>query len=80
MTAVRPGRIGTPMQAQLRNEDLVGPALAVKHRGWQERGELLDPSLPARLVVAVCAAAESVPERVVSSYDDAGRRLLGTAQ
>lgn len=72
---VRPGRVDTRMQEQLRDEGLVGPVVAARHRGWLADGELLAPTVPARLVRAVCAE----PWRVsgpISVYDPSARRLL----
>lgn len=75
VTAVRPGRVDTRMQEQLRDEALVGPQLAARHREWRERGNLLDPAVPARLVLATCLAG-NIEQRVISVYDDVGKALV----
>lgn len=73
--AVRPGRVDTGMQEQLRDTALVGETLAARHRAWLADGELLDPGLPARLVCAICAEPSQYGS-VTSVYDDRARELL----
>lgn len=74
INAVRPGRVDTDMQRLLRDESVVPHVLAAKHQKWQADGELLAPTVPARLVLALCCA--EITGEVISVYDDEGRRLI----
>ncbi len=74
VNATRPGRVDTDMQVLLRDDSQVGPELAAKHQSWQATGELLDPVIPARLVLALCET--ELNGAVISVYDDEGKRLI----
>lgn len=59
--AVRPGVVDTGMQAYLRKGDpqRVGQPLLDRFTGFLTRGELLDPEVPARLVLKVVLSAQT---------------------
>lgn len=55
VNAVRPGTVDTAMQAHIRTQpaDRVGQEMRDRFVKFYESGALLDPDLPARLIVAV---------------------------
>jgi NAD(P)-dependent dehydrogenase (short-subunit alcohol dehydrogenase family) len=59
VVAVSPGVVDTEMQAQLRAApvDEFGADTSRRFHGFHERGELLDPRVPADLIAALCGAA-----------------------
>jgi NAD(P)-dependent dehydrogenase (short-subunit alcohol dehydrogenase family) len=75
VAAVRPGRVDTDMQRHLRAQqpDVVGDAIVERAWSFLRDGELLDPAVPAELIVRMMARGLS---GVVSVYDEQGRALL----
>jgi NAD(P)-dependent dehydrogenase (short-subunit alcohol dehydrogenase family) len=59
VVAVSPGVVDTDMQAQLRAAPVeeFGADTSRRFHSFHERGELLDPRVPARLIAALCGAA-----------------------
>lgn len=55
INAIYPGVVDTAMQAALRNTPVeqFGAEASARFRGYHERGELLDPTTPGRLIAAV---------------------------
>jgi NAD(P)-dependent dehydrogenase (short-subunit alcohol dehydrogenase family) len=76
VNAVRPGVVETPMQEYMRAlpRDLVGEEFHSRFHGLHERGELLDPALPARLVVRLVQTDRS--GEVVDTRERSGQELL----
>jgi NAD(P)-dependent dehydrogenase (short-subunit alcohol dehydrogenase family) len=76
VAAVRPGRVDTDMQRYLRAQraDEVGDAIVERAHAFLRDGQLLDPAVPAELVVRVLE--RGLRGEVVSVYDDQGRALL----
>jgi NAD(P)-dependent dehydrogenase (short-subunit alcohol dehydrogenase family) len=76
VAAVRPGRVDTDMQRHLRGQrpDVVGDAIVDRAWSFLRDGELLDPAIPAELIVRMMARGLSGV--VISVYDDQGRAVL----
>lgn len=76
VVSVRPGRVDTDMQRYLRAQDagVVGPALVARAWAFVNDGELIDPTVPATLIVRLMEIGLSGP--AVSVYDERGRALL----
>ncbi len=77
VNAVRPGVLDTPMQDYMRSlpRDVVGPAFHDRFHGLHERGELVDPGVPATLVARLVATERT--GEVIDARSEAGRALLG---
>jgi NAD(P)-dependent dehydrogenase (short-subunit alcohol dehydrogenase family) len=76
VAAVRPGRVDTDMQRFLRAQraDEVGDAIVSRAHAFLHDGQLLDPAVPAQLIVRVLERGLS--GEVISVYDEQGRALL----
>jgi NAD(P)-dependent dehydrogenase (short-subunit alcohol dehydrogenase family) len=76
VAAVRPGRVDTDMQRFLRAQraDEVGDAIVTRAHAFLQDGHLLDPAVPAELIVRVIERGLS--GEVISVYDEQGRALL----
>jgi len=76
VAAVRPGRVDTDMQRFLRAQaaEVVGSALVNRAWAFLNEGQLIDPAIPALLIVRMMELALSGD--VVSVYDKQGRALL----
>jgi NAD(P)-dependent dehydrogenase (short-subunit alcohol dehydrogenase family) len=76
VAAVRPGRVDTDMQRFLRAQraDEVGEAVVTRAHAFLHDGQLLDPAVPAELIVRVLERGLS--GEVISVYDERGRSLL----
>ncbi len=76
VNAVRPGVLDTPMQDYMRSlpREVVGDAFFDRFHGLHDRGELLDPALPATLVARLAATTRS--GEVIDARSDTGRALL----
>lgn len=74
--SVRPGVVDTPMQDYMRGRPRteVGDAFADRFGGLHSRGELLDPAVPARLVVRLLGT--ELTGEVVDVRSERGRELL----
>lgn len=76
VTGVRPGVVDTGMQEYMRSlpREQVGDPFADRFAGLHERGELVDPADPARLVLAL--ALSNLTGVTVDLRDDDGKALL----
>ncbi|MGI8882333.1 MAG: SDR family NAD(P)-dependent oxidoreductase [Jatrophihabitans sp.] len=76
VVAVRPGRVDTDMQVFLRAQDAdaVGPTIVDRARAFLTDGHLIDPAVPAALIVRLMQTGLS--GAAVSVYDERGRALL----
>jgi len=76
VTGVRPGVVDTGMQEYMRSlpREQVGDAFADRFGGLHARGELVNPSEPARLVLALALSDQTGV--TVDIRDDDGRALL----
>jgi NAD(P)-dependent dehydrogenase (short-subunit alcohol dehydrogenase family) len=76
VASVRPGRVDTDMQRFLRGRaaETAGTPIADRARAFLDDGQLLDPVVPARLIVRVLERA--ISGSVISVYDEQGRSLL----
>lgn len=79
VVTVYPGVVNTEMQAEIRQApaERFGAATSARFHGFHERGELLDPVLPARLIAALCGpAGPQYHGQAVRISDPAGQELL----
>ena len=79
VVSVYPGVVNTDMQAEIRQApaDRFGAATSARFQGFHERGELLDPAQPARLIAALCGpAGQGYHGQAVRISDPAGQELL----
>jgi 3-oxoacyl-[acyl-carrier protein] reductase len=76
VAAVRPGRVDTEMQRFLRAQErhLVGDDIVDRAHAFLRDGELLDPAIPALLIVR--SIEQRITGEVISVYDGRGRALL----
>lgn len=76
VNAVRPGVVDTPMQDYMRTlpREAVGDEFYDRFHGLHERGELVDPWRPARLVARL-AATDRTGE-VIDARSEEGRALI----
>lgn len=76
VAAVRPGRVDTDMQRLLRAQTLgrAGPVIVQRAHAFLDDGELIDPAVPAQLIVRMMRRA--LNGVVISVYDGMGRALL----
>ena len=70
--AVRPGRVDTDMQLYLRTQSV--EVVAARARRFSAEGDLIDPVIPAHLVVR--AMELGITGEIISVYDERGRSLL----
>jgi NAD(P)-dependent dehydrogenase (short-subunit alcohol dehydrogenase family) len=76
VAAVRPGRVDTDMQRFLRAQSAGAVGSAIVDRAWAflNEGQLIEPSVPAHLILRVMQ--QGLNGAVVSVYDDRGRAML----
>jgi NAD(P)-dependent dehydrogenase (short-subunit alcohol dehydrogenase family) len=76
VAAVRPGRVDTDMQRFLRaqSRQLVGDDIVDRAHAFLRHGQLLDPAVPALLIVRLIE--RGITGEVISVYDGRGRALL----
>lgn len=76
VAAVRPGRVDTDLQRLLRAQTPESAGTVIVERAWAflNDGQLIDPSVPANLIVRMMRHA--LNGDVVSVYDEQGRALL----
>jgi len=76
VAAVRPGRVDTDMQRLLRAQtpEVAGPFIVQRAWAFMNDAELIDPGVPAELIVRMMRRA--LTGVVISVYDAQGRELL----
>jgi len=76
VAAVRPGRVDTDMQRLLRAQtpEAAGPVIVERAWSFLNAGELIDPIIPAQLIVRMMRQA--LNGVVISVYDERGREIL----
>lgn len=79
VNTVYPGVVDTTMQSTLRKTpaERFGEEMSARFRGFHERGELLDASLSARLIVAVLLS--ELHGEAISIRDERAAELLNRA-